>query len=153
MLDFDITPYVTPEEADTYIATILDTDAWDDATEDQQLKALKQASRLIDSLNYIDDKASPTQEHAFPRTGRTGVPQEIQLACIELALDILDDVDGERDYDDQLIVSEGYASVRATYNRERVSLHKILGVSSRTAFKYLLPWLDLSFREITLQRA
>lgn len=145
-----VTSYLDKDEADTYFACILDTEYWEDASDSEKDRALTQATILVDSLNYIDYPL--TEIHAFPRTGQSAVPDNVKKAVCEIALSLLGDNDAERDYDDIKIVSEGYSSVRAAYAKDIPIIHKMLGIPSRRAYTYLLPWLDLASDQVNLNR-
>src|SRR3972149_1118119 len=91
----NMTAYLSESAASDYFANRLNTGAWDDADPADQLKALLMATDAIDRLNFLSEKADDTQEHQFPRLGDIVVPQDIQEACAELALRLLDGVDPE----------------------------------------------------------
>jgi hypothetical protein len=99
----------TLEEAETFFATRLGTDSWDDATAEDQAKALKMATSAIDRLRFrgqkydIDITAGvPDQARAFPRTidgvtldwndssSKAIVPPAVKDACCLEALALLD---------------------------------------------------------------
>jgi hypothetical protein len=65
--------YVTQEEADIYLTTVLDTGAWDSADEGMRARALIAATRIIDSQRYGGRKAADGQAHAFPRAFKVAV--------------------------------------------------------------------------------
>lgn len=83
------TPYATVDEANAYFAERLRTDAWDDASAEDQEKALKMATRAIERLNFAGEKADENQEMQFPRGEDTEVPQDVKDACCEEALALL----------------------------------------------------------------
>lgn len=135
------TAYCTEAEANTYFSGRLNTDAWDDATTAERSKALIQSTRIIDQLNFKGEKADESQELQFPRSGDTEVPDDIKCACSEIALALLDGVDPEIEADNLFMVSQGYANVRSTYDRQAQAEHSVGGVPSVTAWRYLLPYL------------
>ena len=138
-----ITSYITIEEAEEYFGAVLDTGAWDDASEEMQEKALLAASLKVDLLPYIDEKADPDQEHEFPRTGDTTVPERVGWAVAEIALQLLDGNDGDANFSDNSVTSEGYSSVRVSYDKDFQEVHALLGLPSRKAYELLAPWLDV----------
>lgn len=85
--------------------------------------------------------AAATQELEFPRGSDTEVPLDIEIANYEIALALLDGVDADIDYEDQQVVSQGYAGVRTTYDRDTIQEHTNSGVPSPTAWRYLKPYL------------
>jgi hypothetical protein len=87
--------YVTQDEADSYFANRLYSEAWDDASNADQIKALHTAHVLLDG--YISWRGTPTvegQDNAWPRSGVDGIgsdviPKSVILAQMELALYLL----------------------------------------------------------------
>jgi len=57
----------TLQLADAFFATKLGANAWDDAAEADQIKALQMATAKIDSLSFQGYKLLSTQARAFPR--------------------------------------------------------------------------------------
>lgn len=143
--------YLTVEEATTYFEGKLNTSPWDDASEEDQGKALTQATRIIDNLNFVGEKADEDQTNQFPRGSDSTIPTGIQYACSEIALALLDGVDPEIEYENLSMISQGYSSVRSTYDRELIPENTVAGVPSVTAWRYLLPYLRGN-KSITISR-
>jgi len=133
--------YCTIAEADAYFSGRLNTDAWDDATSGDQVKALVQATRMIDRLNFKGEMTDEDQQFQFPRDDDTLVPEDIKYACSEIALALLDGVDPELEFDNLRMVSQGYANVRSTYDKDSPPQHFVAGIPSVTAWRYLKPYL------------
>lgn len=151
--------YATAVEAAAYFVDRLYTDPWDNASATDRDKALAMATRAIDRLNLAGMKhaswevAQTTQTESlileaglaqalqFPRGSDTEVPNDIKIACFEEALTLLDGKDPEREFEDLGIISEGYSSVRTTYDRSLLAAHIKAGIMSATAWKYLMPYL------------
>jgi hypothetical protein len=146
------TSYLNTTEAQVYFDELLYTEAWDLALESNRLKALKQATRIINRLRYKGDKTSDTQENEFPRGEDTDVPEDIEWACCYIALALLDGKNTELDAENLALVSQGFSSVRSTYDKDTMLPHIVAGVPSAEAWKYLKPYL-LDATEITLNRA
>jgi hypothetical protein len=100
----DANSFATHIEAEAYFDDRLHADAWNDAEEDDQLRALIQATRLLNALvgrnsEWTGAAASETQRLAWPRTGMTSstgyavasdeIPEEITAAEFEIALSLL----------------------------------------------------------------
>lgn len=151
----DYTPslnaYITVYDASQYFSTRLGTDAWDNAIPADQSKALAQATRAIDRLNFIGIPVDPCQSFQWPRivgprrigTTYTGIlPNDIQVAVAELALNLLDGIDA--DLEDELLgsQSDAYATVRVTSDPKVARDHIKAGIISATAWRLLLPWLQ-----------
>lgn len=145
------TAYCTEAEATAYFSGRLNTDVWDDASTADRGKALVQATRIIDQLNFKGTKADDSQELQFPRYGDDTVPDDIKCACSEIALALLDGVDPEIEAENLFMVSQGYANVRSTYDRQAQAEHSVAGVPSVVAWRYLLPYLRDS-RAVDLSR-
>lgn len=124
--------YVTLDEAETYLDTVLEADAWEAATAPRRTRALLQAARRLQDENWIGERATSTQALAWPRFdaskpdssigaysygykmfgGRRGevysvteIPERVKQAQIELALAYLDGW-GADDGADEADVSE-----------------------------------------------
>jgi hypothetical protein len=152
--------YITVYDANLYFQTRLGTDAWDSAIPTDQTKALAQATRSIDRLNFIGIKANPCQSFQWPRIvgpRRLGtisascLPNDIQVATAELALNLLDGIDA--DLEDELLgsQSDAYATVRVTSDSKVARDHIKAGIVSAIAWRLLLPWLQ-DPRAITLRK-
>jgi hypothetical protein len=143
--------YATRTEAQAYFDERLNTDAWDDATEANQTKALAMSTKLIDRLNFVGEKTDEDQDNQFPRDNDTEVPNDIKNACSEIALALLDGVDPELEFENLAMVSQGYANVRSTYDRSFAQEHIVAGIPSVIAWRYLKPYLR-DARAIDLSR-
>lgn len=119
----------------------LNTTPWDGASTADKTAAIRMATESIDMLNLIGEKAEEDQELEFPRDDDTEIPVYIQRATFEIALALLDGADPEMDFASLNLVSSGIANVRSTYNRASNPAHIIAGISSSTAWRYLLPFL------------
>jgi len=150
MVDLGLTAYITADEANSYYATILDTDAWDDSDDGTREKALTQATLKIDSLSYYNAKVDEEQEHAFPRGDQTETPKIVLQACAQLALNMLDDF-SDTDFDDNNIIASGYSSVRDTKDPSMLLMHEWVGLP-RTVYTMLLPYLDVGSSKLTIHR-
>ena len=133
--------YCTIAYATTYFTTRLNTNPWDEASTSDRTAALTMATEAIDRLNFLGSKASDSQELQFPRGDDTTVPTDIQKACAEIALALLDGVDPELEMEGLTVVSQGYSNVRSTFDRTRVPEHIVAGIPSITAWRYIKPFL------------
>lgn len=151
--------YGTVLEATEYFALRLHERAWTEASVANRPKALWSASVIIDSLNFkgvknsvylLDDDATDeeirvaeaSQALEFPRGADTEVPEVIRWANYEIAHALLDGKDPELELENLGIVSQGYASVRTSYNRSQVPIdHIINGIPSPQAWRWLMPFL------------
>lgn len=158
----DGTFYGDITEANEYFDNRLHESAWFEADVADRPKALLAATRIIDALNFKGDKATvaalltanpeatdeeiraadASQPLEFPRGTDTEVPEEIRIATYEISHSLLDGKDPEAELENLGIISQGYESVRTTYNRNQVPIeHLINSVPSSVAWKYLRPFL------------
>jgi hypothetical protein len=151
--------YGTLDEANDYFDHRLHSYAWTSVSLDDRRKALWAATQIIDTLNFKGKKATvfvlPTsatlaevmaaeaaQEREFPRGADIDVPQEIRVASYEIAYSLLDGKDPEVELENLGLISQGYASVRTTYNRAQVPIeHIINGIPNAAAWRLLRPFL------------
>lgn len=86
--------------------------------------------------------ADASQPLEFPRGSDTDVPQAIRIACYEIAHSLLDGKDPELELENLGIMSQGYSSVRTTYQRSQVPIeHLINGVPNAAAWRLIRPFL------------
>lgn len=154
--------YGTIAEANTYFDNRLHQYAWTEADVNERPKALLAATRLIDQLNFKGNKATvhtllcddpdatdaeireqeAAQELEFPRGDDTEVPQAIEYACYEIAHSLLDGKDPEMELENLTISSQGFSSVRTTYNRGQVPIeHLINFIPNPLAWRWIKPFL------------
>lgn len=151
----DIVPYLDINEAQAYFDdSRLNAESWDNSTSADQLKALKYATRMIDRLNFKGIKANCLQVREFPRisgnitygsmliTLDLTIPDDIKIACCELALVLLDGVDPDLEEEDLGAITEAYATVRITSDPTIRKDHVKAGIPSVEAWKHLLPYLN-----------
>lgn len=128
-------------DANDYFQFRMFTESWEEAPQKDRIASLAQATRIVDSLNYVGAKLSDEQFNAFPRTNMTTIPQEVIHACYEIALKLLEGFDPDIEVDNTAKVGQGYAGVRSTYARDFVLEHISAGVPSQTAWKTLRKYL------------
>jgi hypothetical protein len=154
--------YGTLQEANDYFAMRLHELAWTGADAADRPKALWAATQIIDTLNFKGFKApvytllaadplatdeeiraaEQTQVLEFPRGADTEVPEAIRRACYEIAHSLLDGKDPELELENLGIISQGYSSVRTTYQRSQVPIeHLINGVPNALAWRLIRPFL------------
>jgi len=154
--------YGTLAAATIYFGTRLHTTAWDYASATDQQKALYMSTRYVDRLNYKGNKATvytlllanekataaeirvaeASQELEFPRGTDTSVPTDIEIACYEIALALLDGVDPDIELENLGVLTYSYAGVKTAYNRDQQPIeHLIHGIPSPLAWRYLKPFL------------
>lgn len=150
-----VVPYVDILEAQAYFDDVrMNAEAWYNSNSDQQLKALKNATLMIDRLNFKGAKVNVSQVREFPRiAGRrrsehvvylvpVEIPDDIKIACCELALTLLDGVDPDLEEEDLGSITEAYATVRVTSDPTIRKDHVKAGIPSTQAWKHLVPYLN-----------
>ncbi len=135
------TPYLTVNEAQEYFDDRLNSEAWDEATEVDKYRALVTATRAINNLRFVGQKATVNQENEFPRLGQTVVPKSIKEATCELALQLLDGVDPNLEIDGLSTQNDSYANVRSARDSSFAMPHIRNGIPSSEAWAKLLPYL------------
>jgi len=134
-------PYISVEDADDYFEEKVNTILWTETDPAEKLKALKDATKRIDRLNFSGEKADPDQELQFPRGIDILVPEDIQKACCEIAFKLLDGIDVDMEVDNLQVEQQSYHSVRTSYNREHIPEYLRAGIPSALAWSYLVPYL------------
>ena len=143
--------YGTLTAAEFYFDNRLKSDKWTSSTVGDQQKALIQATRAIEKLNYENSKNAVDQNLQFPRGDDTTVPIEIEYACYEIAIKLLEGYEPEIEAETLGILSETYSGVRSTYDNTFVNDHIRAGIPSIEAWMYLKPFL-FDPLEITISR-
>jgi hypothetical protein len=133
--------YISANDADAYMATRLNTEVWDAASDDKRNAALIQATRAIDRLNFLGIKTVESQAMQFPRDGSVVTPDDILIACCECALSYLDGIDMELEINDLNLQSSVYSGVRDTYDRTINTEHLRAGIPSAVAWTHLQGYL------------
>lgn len=143
--------YITCARGQEIADERLNVDAWDEAVEadgsdfgaagTQCYKAIAMATRIIDRLRYRGSKTVATQENQFPRGDDTSIPTDVEYACFEIALALLDGVDPELEYENLFMITHNYANVKSTYDRNLPQHNTVNGVPSMTAWRYLSKYL------------
>ena len=129
--------YCTIEYADEYFQNRLHAESWGQADESTKEKALKQATRAIDRQLLRGRKTNPGQELAFPRHPDTEIPKEVQEACCEEALAILESGNSQR----RKLQQEGVQSFSLGNMSETFAAGAGKGLLSQEAKELLRPWL------------
>ena len=124
-----------------YFSKKLNTNAWDDALYEDREASLIQATIAIDRLNFLNNKTSSSQNLQFPRGTDITIPVEIEYACYEVALSLLDGVDMEQEAQTVGVMSESHSGVRTTYDESYVNEHLRAGIPSIQAWGFLKPFL------------
>lgn len=147
-----ITPYADETYGDAYFAERLNSAAWDSADSTNKEKALKHATRMIDLLPLVDVKCDDTQAREFPRSVDDGcadesgdVPAEVQDACCEIAIALLENKSLEQLSSNSGIKSKRVGDASQSYadGRGRMALaDDNLGLPSPTAARMLAPWIS-----------
>ena len=87
--------YATLEYADAFLASLLGTDGWTQATDGDKERALGSATLAIDTLEtnpgLRGTRKTPDQAQAFPRSFEEGVSDTVKQACCLEAAALLED--------------------------------------------------------------
>jgi|SRR5215471_2358964 len=137
-----MTPYLEVDEAQDYFDTRLNSSAWDDASDTNKYKSLCTATRLINNLDYIGEKAYLDQDNEFPRLGQLDTPDDIKEACCEIAVQLLDGYDPDYEIASIGDIQAHYSSVRSLYNRDFAMDYIRAGIPSAQAWQRLTKYLN-----------
>ena len=129
--------YCTIEEANEYFTGRLHVEVWEQADEITKEKALKQATKAIDRQPLRGRKSDREQTLAFPRYPDTEIPKEVQEACCEEALAILENGNSQR----RKLQKEGVQSLTLGNMSETYAAGAGKGLLSQEAKELLRPWL------------
>lgn len=134
--------YMTVSGANDYFDTKFNVSAvWDSVEATDKQKALIEATRLIDGLNFKYDKTDPLQTLQFPRNLQTEIPEAIKIATCEIAFEIINGYDPNLQLNNLQVMSHGYGSTKTQYTRDFVLEHLSHGIPSALAWRYLRPYL------------
>jgi hypothetical protein len=97
--------------------------------------------------------ADATQELEFPRGKDTVVPTEIEWACYEIALALIEGFDQEDAVERLNVLRQAYSAVRTTYAAgSTASEYLVYGIPTARVWRWLKPYLTDS-RLIRISRA
>jgi hypothetical protein len=140
------------EGTNNYAYLQLEADGWHKSDNLTKLRALVAATSIINSLNFKGLKTDKDQVLEFPRNGDSEIPENVKRACSQIAIDLLNGVDPELEYNNLFMVSQGISSVRSTYDRRTAPPHIVARVTSLAAWTLILPYLSdtstLNFRRV-----
>lgn len=135
------TAYASIAEAQVYMDGVIYSDAWDSATTVERTKALLNATRLIDRLNFLGTKNDEDQDLQFPRYDDTSVPTDIKYASAAIANALLDGVDPEIEFQNLKLLQAGLSGAKSTYDRDSTQPQTADGIGSFTAWTFLKPYI------------
>jgi hypothetical protein len=133
--------YGSVGDADNYFYAHINYSDWADATKEDKWRCLATATRLIDRLNFVGQKADADQALQFPRSGATKVPIAIEQACYELALKLHMGLDPDTEARQLSVRLQGYGGSRTDYDRTFVPDYVRAGIPSQVAWNLLYPYL------------
>jgi hypothetical protein len=161
--------YGTVSGAQTFFDNRLHSFAWENSTPDDRIKALNQATELVDQFDYIGDKyavailgddatddqkqtAELSQPMQFPRGDVNTVPVEIEQATYLIAQALLDGRNPDMDLEGLPMKSMGFADAKAGYDRTGNTLEHLAHlIPSPQAWNLLVPFLRERNKFITKQ--
>lgn len=149
--------YAIIAEANIYFANRLRSQSWTNASVNDKTIALRQATRLIDRLNFAGEKANEEQILQFPRknvfqiteeeietTQDYLIPTDIKCACYEIAIRLLEGYDPDMQVEAVRIVNHRMGQAGTQYDPKFTQEHIVAGIPSATAWSYLKPYLRSS---------
>lgn len=145
-LTMEVTGFVpifgSVEGADRYWSEQLNGQLWEVTSADIKTKALVTATRAINRLRFAGSKSAESQPLEFPRNGQETLPEELQQATYEEALELLKGVDPSTEAGNIWVVSRAFGKVRTDYDFRTAPLHVVHGIASHKAWQLLSPLLS-----------
>jgi len=109
---------------------------YDSSTEQEELILIDPPNR--DAVIAAD----ATQELEFPRGKDTVVPQDIEWACYEIALALLEGFDPEDAVERLNVIRQAYSAVRTTYAENSQTMEYLgYGIPTARVWRWLTPYL------------
>jgi hypothetical protein len=133
--------YGSVKDADNYFFASVNYRSWDSFENEDKWRAIAHATRIIDRLNFIDAKANADQPLQFPRTGATTVPVQIEQACYEVALRLLEGIDPDMEAQNASLRSQGFAIAKSEHDRSFLHPWIKAGIPCQSAWVLLVPYL------------
>lgn len=129
--------------AEDYLEFRMDTRLWDAANENTRLSAMQMASDDIDNLPLRGQQRSATQIRRFPRDYAPDdqIPENVQKACVELALAYIKGVDSHEEYSLLTRREMVYATIREQRETKFMEPHIVAGIPSLRAFNLMVPFM------------
>lgn len=153
-----LTPLADLNYAMNYMSNIFESDDWDLTDNNKRIKALAEATLIINNLQYRGTKTDPNQENEFPRLIDgldIGVPEDIKKACVEIAFSLTKGFDSEMDIRETMTESRQIGGrdtgINSSFYRKSDLAHVRHGVMSHRAWGYLEPYLE-NYRNIKFER-
>jgi len=159
--------YVDTPEAEDYFLSRFNATAWTNATIEQKMAALTEATDIIDKLPLTGNKAIKDQELRFPREGQVSldtdpssstygeyipsVPQDVKKACCDIALALLEGIDPEEEFMQLSQITGRYANLAKQKNTILVEDHVAAGIPCVRAFRALAKYIR-SYQSVHLGR-
>lgn len=149
--------YGTVAGADLYFARRVHAWDWENATLEDKVRALYNATEAIEKFQYVGVKASSSQSLEFPRTrtlrddtvcqigGTSGVPTPIIEACYLIADALVGGRDPQADFESQNVKVETFGPTRTELDTKVGPMRHIANlVPSPAAWAKIQPFLAIS---------
>lgn len=130
------------EGADRYWSEQLNGQFWEVQSLDQKTRALITATRAINRLRFAGSKSVETQPLEYPRNGDATLPDELQQATYEEAVELLKGVDPTTEAGNIWVISRVFGKVRTDYDFRTAPIHVVHGIASFKAWQLLSPLLS-----------
>lgn len=130
--------YIDLEDANEYMKELMKSNVWFNVAYTVRIKALKQATRTIDSLMFKGKKSDIDQPLSFPRNITNDIiPEALKQACCEEALSVVESINSpeasrrmelqrqgviEVKFGDSAEKYSGSGSSKNSYNKLTISL-------------------------------
>jgi hypothetical protein len=134
--------YGSIQDGDLYFSKRLRIDDWEVATPQDKVKALYEATSIIENLNFRGCKAVSTQRLQFPRGSDTVVPEAINNAAYEIAILLLGGLDPEIESQNANVKQFKFGQITTEYSDSKSTPpHVSAGIFSAKAWRLLYPFI------------
>lgn len=141
-LEYGAAFYGSIQGGDLYFSKRLRIDDWETATPQNKIRALYEATSIIETLNFRGYKAVATQRLQFPRGSDTEIPEAINNAAYEIAILLLGGLDPEIEARNTNVKQFKYGSIVTEYSDSKSTPpHVSTGIFSATAWRLLYPFI------------
>lgn len=130
------------EGADRYWSEQLSGQLWEIQSLDTKTKALITATRAINRLRFAGSKSVETQPLEYPRNGEATLPDVLQQATYEEAMELLKGVDPSTEAGNIWVTRRAFGQVRTDYDFHTAPIHVVHGIASFKAWQLLSPLLS-----------
>lgn len=141
-LEYGDAYYGSVQGGDLYFSKRLRVDDWETAADQDKVKALYEATSIIEALNFRGYKSDAGQRLQFPRGSDTEVPEAINNAAYEIAILLLGGLDPEIESQNANVKQFKFGQITTEYSDSKSTPpHVSAGIFSAKAWRLLYPFI------------